>query len=219
MNKQRIKYNRTTKAQTEPLHCKNCMLIILGSAILAFGLYEVHSFSGVTEGGVLGMTLLLDQWFDISPALSGAILNMLCYLIGWRTLGKQFLAYSAISTASFSLTYAAIEQTTPLWPELYRYPLLAALLGAIFVGIGVGISVRAGAATGGDDAIAMSLAHTFQWKIQNVYLISDLLVLGLSLSYIPFQRLFFSLLTVVLSGQLIGLVQKTKRLKRSDTSI
>ena len=37
-----------------------CFLALAGSAILAFGLYNVHSFSNVTEGGVLGMTLL--QW-------------------------------------------------------------------------------------------------------------------------------------------------------------
>ena len=36
-----------------------CFLALAGSAILAFGLYNVHSFSNVTEGGVLGMTLLL----------------------------------------------------------------------------------------------------------------------------------------------------------------
>ena len=38
---------------------KKCALALLGSAILAFGLYNVHALSGVTEGGVLGMTLFL----------------------------------------------------------------------------------------------------------------------------------------------------------------
>ena len=33
---------------------KNCAITLLGSFILAFGLYNVHSISGVTEGGVLG---------------------------------------------------------------------------------------------------------------------------------------------------------------------
>ena len=52
-----------------------CIIDILGGAILAFGLYNVHSLSGVTEGGVLGLTLLLKHWLDISPAISGLILN------------------------------------------------------------------------------------------------------------------------------------------------
>ena len=38
---------------------RKCVMALLGSAILAFGLYNVHAFSGVTEGGVLGLTLLL----------------------------------------------------------------------------------------------------------------------------------------------------------------
>ena len=49
---------------------KKCAITLLGSFILAFGLYNVHSISGVTEGGVLGATLLLEHWTGISPALS-----------------------------------------------------------------------------------------------------------------------------------------------------
>ena len=62
-----------------------CFLALAGSAILAFGLYNVHSFSNVTEGGVLGMTLLLHHWFGLSPSISGLVLNAACYIGGWRT--------------------------------------------------------------------------------------------------------------------------------------
>ena len=63
------------------LKLKSCLIALFGSAFLAFGLYHVHSFSGVTEGGVLGMTLLLDHWFHISPSVSGFIMNHACYAI------------------------------------------------------------------------------------------------------------------------------------------
>ena len=46
---------------------KNILFVILGSAILAFGIYHIHSVSGVTEGGVLGGILLIEHHFDISP--------------------------------------------------------------------------------------------------------------------------------------------------------
>ena len=166
-----------------------CALALLGSAILAFGLYHVHSLSGVTEGGVLGMTLLLNHWFHISPAVSGMVLNIACYALGWRTLGKDFIGYSIVAGGGFSLFYAIFEQFPPLWPQLAQHPLVAALVGAMFVGVGVGISVRAGGAPGGDDALAMSLSQIFGWNIQWAYLISDLVVLALSASYIPLSRL------------------------------
>lgn len=181
---------------------------ILGSAILAFGLYQIHSFSGVTEGGVLGMTLLLHHWPGISPAISGLVMNLACYIMGWRLLGREFILYSVISGGSFSAFYALFEQFPPLWPKLAQYPLLAAIFGALFVGVGVGLAVRAGGAPGGDDALAMSVSHVTHWNIQWVYLMSDLIVLGLSISYIPLRRLGYSLLTVILSGQLIGWVQR-----------
>ena len=54
----------------------------------------------------------------------------------------------------------------------------------------------------------MSRAKHTRLKIQWIYLISDLSVLLLSLSYIPLRRIAYSLLTVILSGQIIGLLQK-----------
>lgn len=183
------------------------MMVLAGSAILAFGLYQIHSFAEVTEGGVLGLTLLLRHWFQISPAVSGFVMNGACYLLGWRLLGREFILYSIAAGGGFSFFYAVFERLPHFWPELAELPLLASVLGALFVGTGVGLSVRAGGAPGGDDALSMSIAHITGWKIQKIYLMSDLIVLALSVTYIPWNKMIYSLLTVILSGQLIGFVQ------------
>ncbi|MBQ3078581.1 MAG: YitT family protein [Clostridia bacterium] len=197
------------------LNIKNVLLSALGGAILGFGLREVHSISGVTEGGGLGLTLILDYWFHISPAVSGFIISSVCYLIGLKTFGFAFIAYSMVSAGSFSLAYGIAEQFEPLWPELANMPLVSAIIGAVFVGVGVGVCVRAGGAPTGDDALAMSLSRVFNAKIEWMYMISDLTVLGLSLTYIPFKRIIFSLLTVILSGQIIGVIQRMGTKKKS----
>lgn len=187
---------------------KNCILIIIGCIILAFGMYNIHSISGVTEGGTIGLTLLLENLFNISPAISSFILNVICYAIGIKTLGKTFLIYSGIASVSFSAVYAVIELFPRIYPEIADYPLAAAIVGAVFVGVGVGLCVRAGGAVSGDDALAMSLAKITKLKMQWIYLISDLVVLLLSLTYIPFSKIVYSLLTVVISGQIIGFVSE-----------
>lgn len=192
------------------LNPKNCLMIVLGSAILAFGLYNVHSISGVTEGGVLGLTLLLEHWFGISPSISGLVLNGACYVLGLTLLGKEFILYSIIAGGGFSLFYAIFERFPPLWPQIAQMPLAASVAGAAFVGVGVGLCIRANAAPTGDDSLALSLSHHFKIGIQWVYLLGDLIVLALSLTYIPFSKIIYSLLTVVLSGQLIGLIQKAR---------
>ena len=187
---------------------RRILLSLLGSAILAFGLYNVHAFSVVTEGGMLGVTLFLHHWFGISPSLSGLIINAVCYLAGWRTLGAMFIFYSIISGGGFSVFYAIFEQFPQFWPHLAHMPLTAAIVGALFVGVGVGLCVRAGGAPGGDDALAMTLNKILNRPIEQIYLISDLLALMLCSTYLPFKNLACSLLTVVLSGQIIGLIQR-----------
>lgn len=186
------------------------LIAFLASAFQAFGMYNVHSVSQITEGGVLGMTLLLQHLLTLSPAVSGFVLNAACYLLGWKTLGKRFIGFSIVAAAGFSVGYGICEQFPPLWPALNDLPLLASILGALFIGIGAGICVRIGGATCGDDALAMSLSHLLKVPIQRIYLITDLTVLVLSLSYIPLRRILYSLLTVILSGQIIGWIQKIK---------
>ena len=190
------------------LRLSNCIIAFFASAFQAFGMYNVHALSGVTEGGVLGAVLLIDHWLGISPALSSLILNAACYALGWKTLGRGFIAYSLIAACGYSLGYGVCEQFPPLWPQFAFHPLLAAVVGALFIGIGAGLTVRAGGATSGDDALAMSISHMIKIPIQWIYLASDLLILLLSLSYIPLKRIGFSLLTVILSGQIIGWIQR-----------
>ena len=192
---------------------KSCMIALLGSAILAFGLYNIHALSQVTEGGGLGLTLLLHYWFDISPAVSGFVFNVLCYILGFKVMGKNFIFYSAVSAVGFSAVYAVCELFPPVWPEIANHPLLAAVVGAVFVGVGCGLCVRVGAAPAADDALAMSLSRLLHVRIQWVYLFTDLAVLGLSISYIPLTRIGYSLLTVILSGQIVGFIE-TYRIKK-----
>ena len=187
---------------------KYCLIAVLSSAFLAFGLYHVHSLAGVTEGGVVGLNLLLEHWFSLSPAITNFVANAICYLLGWRLLGRKFIIYSAIATVSFSISYAIIEQFPPIWPQMVDIPLIAALLGAVFVGIGCGLCVKVGGAVSGDDALAMCISHVLRIPIQWAYLVTDLTVLGLSLTYIPLGKIWYSFLTVLLSGQIIGWIQK-----------
>ena len=192
----RIWYNNDIMRCIIPkLKPKNIITALVGSAILAFGLFNIHSFSGVTEGGVLGLTLLLHNWFGISPSVSSVVMNVACYALGWKLLGKEFICYSAVAGGGFSVFYAIFEKIGPLFPHLTQNQFACSVVGA-------------GGAPGGDDALAMSLAHVTHLKLEWLYLISDLIVLVLSLTYIPPLKLLYSLFTVVISGQLIGLIQK-----------
>lgn len=184
---------------------------MLGSLIQAVGVCNIHAFSDVTEGGTLGLTLFFYHWTGVSPAITSIFLNAGCYVLGWRVMGRSFLAYSAISVCFYSICYSVLELFAPLWPGMLESTLACAIIGAVFIGVGAGLSVLGGGAPGGDDALAMSLSKRFQCGIQYIYLATDLSVLLISLTYIPVRRIMYSLLTVVLSGQIVGWIQKLRK--------
>ncbi len=195
---------------------KRICLILLGTAICSFGIYNIHRQASVTEGGVLGMILLLNHWLGISPSVLSVTLDLLCYVLAFKRLGLKFLIISGFSSLSLSMFFRIWESFPPMLPNYYDKPILAAVLGAIFIGVGVGIVIVNGGSCSGDDALALFISDITGWRISRSYLITDLTVLALSLSYIPFVRIFYSLITVTLSSYIIDFIQRTGSSPSSD---
>ena len=203
----RIALSRQVRRLLDGITFRRMGLIALGAMIATFGIHNIHQQTGITEGGVIGLMLFVEHWLGISPAFITPVLDLTCYLLAFKYLGGRFIKISALSTLSVSLFYKLWEQFPPMLPDLSAHPLAAAVLGALFVGIGVGIIVRQGGSSGGDDALALTISQVSGWRLARCYLFTDLMVLLLSLSYIPVRRIAFSLVTVTLSSWLIDRVQ------------
>ena len=163
------------------------------------------------------MMLLLHHWFHIPSGWSTPVLDISCYLLAFRFLGGHFIKVSILSTFCVSMFYNLWDLFPYMLPDLSAYPLAAALLGGVFVGIGVGLIVRQGGSSGGDDALALSISRVTGWRLSRAYLFTDLVVLGLSISYIPVIRIAFSVVTVMLSSLLIDFVQNFRRQPEPET--
>ena len=84
---------------------KKVFVLILGTAILTFGLTYIHGPSSITEGGVLGMTLLLANTIALPLWFTAPILDGICYYFGYQQLGKGFIGMSIIATSSMTVFY------------------------------------------------------------------------------------------------------------------
>jgi len=71
-----------------PFSVRRILTLLLGAFILAFGLYNIHSRCAITEGGILGLTLLLQHHFSLTPGITGIVMDLTCYLVGYKLLGK-----------------------------------------------------------------------------------------------------------------------------------
>lgn len=186
---------------------KRILLTLLGTAITSFGVYNIHRQTHVTEGGVLGMILLLNYWLRIPPSVLSPVLDITCYAVAYKHLGKDFIKWSILGTLSLAGFFKIWESFPPLLPDLSAYPLAAAVLGGLFIGVGVGLIVRQGGSSGGDDALALVISKLTGCRIAKAYMFTDFTVLLLSLSYIPFRRIIFSLITVTISSWVIDWIQ------------
>lgn len=194
---------RQLRALGADLAPRHLLPMLLGAAVLTFGICNVHRRTGITEGGVLGLLLFVNHWTGLPASVVSPVLDLCCYALAWRVLGGGFLRRSLLSTALIAVCYRVWESCPALLPDLSGHPLAAAVAGAAFVGVGVGLIVRQGGSSGGDDALALVIARRTGWRLARSYLATDLTVLALSLSYIPVRRIAFSLVTVTLSSLLI----------------
>ena len=159
---------------------KSILLIIIGATILSFGSYNFNYQNNVTEGGVLGLLLLLQHVFNISPSITSVVIDFSLFTIGSKFFGKKFLLYSILSTITFSSTYK-------IWEK---------------------IGFRGGGASGGDDVIALLGNKLLKLKVNHVYLATDAIVLLMSLVYLDIKQVFFSIIAVTISGKIISIIYK-----------
>lgn len=190
-----------------PALARRVALLALGAGILSFGIHNIHQVVGITEGGAIGALLLVNHWFGLPASIMSPIIDIACYAFAFRLLGGGFLGWSAVSSGFLALWYALWERLPHLLPDLSAHPFVAAVAGALFVGVGAGLVVRAGGSAGGDDALALSIEKLTGWRLSACYLVTDLSVLLLSLSYIPLTKIAFSLVTVTISSWVIDFIQ------------
>lgn len=183
---------------------KGFFRVVLGCAVMAFTIVNIHSPAQITEGGVLGLSLFSHKVLGLNPSIVSPLLDFGCIALGLTLFGQSFRRRTALASISFALFYQIALAIGPVIPSLYDLPFAAAILGGIGIGAGCGMVVTQGGAAGGDDVLAFVLSRKSGFSLARAYLLTDAVVLLLSLMYIPVVRLVYSLVTTMVSSFLIG---------------
>ncbi|MBL3531672.1 YitT family protein [Companilactobacillus zhachilii] len=185
------------------------LMITIGCAIYAFSLDMISIPNGLADGGLSGITLIIRYFFHINPGISTLILNIPLILIGFRYLGKRVMFYTLYGTVCLSLflilwAHQSIIHPLPLKHDL----LLASLAAGVLSGLGIGIVFRFNGTTGGSDIIARVGQSSFGVSSGKGIMIMDYMVLFLSLTYLDFYHIMYSLIVSYLLARMIDLVQE-----------
>ncbi|MDY8046397.1 YitT family protein [Paenibacillus polymyxa] len=186
--------------------------IVLGTAIYAFGLLYFIIPSKLMEGGITGITLLLNYAFSISPSLSTLLLNIPLFLIGWKMLGGKQILYTGVGIASLTFFLWLYEKMIHFgWMGTFQTEhdfILSSLYAGVTLGAGLGIVFRFGGTTGGSDIIARILNRKFGWSMGRILLVIDIVIIGASLLYIPKEKILYTLVAVFIASKIIDFIQE-----------
>lgn len=177
--------------------------MMVGSMLLAFSYYHINFQNHLAEGGFVGLALLGKYTFNWSPALTVLCMDVPVFIAAWFFKGRTFIMNTAIATGVFSLTYEMCERFSPWNMNLGGNMVLAAVLSGLLTGLGAGLVLRHGGASGGDDILALFLSRITKLSIGTVFIIFDIVVLLLSLFFLPLVDTLYTILAVSIAGKVI----------------
>ncbi len=190
------------------LKLKNIFFILLGSAIMGFGVVHFNMQNQLAEGGFTGITLLIYNLTGLSPAISNILLNLPLFFIGYRLLGKRTFIYTIIGTVGLSIFIAVFEKYQfhiPIKDDL----MIAALFAGVFIGVGLGIIFRYGGTTGGVDIIARLVFKYKGYSMGKTMFVFDFCVITLSLAtYLSYKEAMYTLVLVFIGSRVIDFIQE-----------
>jgi uncharacterized membrane-anchored protein YitT (DUF2179 family) len=117
--------------------------------------------------------------------------------------GKTFVCNTFVSVGAFTIFYGLMERYSGLIINLQGNLALAALLSGVLTGLGAGIILRSGGASGGDDILSLLISEWKGIKVGTVFIMLDVIVLALSLFYMPVRETMYTVMAVVVAGYVI----------------
>lgn len=178
----------------------NLLLMSAGSIVYAAGINGVIVSQGFLSGGVMGISLIghyLFPWINIG--LAYLVLNIPLMLLGWFRVSRRFMLYTVFGMVMFSTATGLIF---PNFPHIQN-PILAAVLGGIICGAGVGITLRSQGSGGGTEILLVYLRKRFGLRMGAMSFLSNALVLAVSAYFFGLERALYSLVFMYVSGKVM----------------
>src|SRR5690625_2406958 len=177
--------------------------IIFGASLVGLGYNLFLLPAKIAAGGISGISTLLFEVYEISPALVQFLINIPIFIIGWLTLGRDFSGKTLVGTFWVPL----IIYLSAGIPFGVTDHFIGSVYGGVVLGIGLGIVYLAGGSTGGTAALAQVLrkftglsSGYSQLAVDGAVVIASLIVFNLEIT-------LYALLSIYISSKSIDMFQ------------
>lgn len=182
---------------------KDLLYILLGALIFAVGVNYFTIPNHLSEGGILGITIITHYLFEWSPGVVNFVLNVALLAVGYKYFEKRTFIYTLVSIAASSVFLFLTED---FGHQVTEDTFLAAIFAGLLVGVGLGLIFRTGGTSGGSTILARLTNQLLGWSMGKGMLVFDILVVAGSIFIIGLEKAMYTLLIVFIGAKAIDFI-------------
>ena len=166
---------------------KDMMFILMGISMYSFGFTAFILPEKIVMGGVAGLSALIYYAFEIPPAISLWVINVVLLALAFKALNRQFTIRTIIGVTLMSTIIGIMQPFFQLYPVITagEDKFMHVLIGAVLCGAALGIVFAHNGSTGGTDIIMAILNKYFRMSFERAMQLIDIIIIGSS--YILFK--------------------------------
>ncbi|WP_226086899.1 YitT family protein [Mesobacillus sp. S13] len=190
--------------------------ITIGAIIAAFGLDLFLVPNAILDGGVIGLSIIAAELTNISMSIFLIVFNLPFLYIGYRRMGLKFTLRTLYGVIILSGATAYLHHFEPVTDDLF----LATIIGAVILGTGVGLVIRAGGALDGTEIIAILVSKKRTVSVGQIVMIMNLFIFILAaLLVFSWETAMYSIITYFIAFKMIDVVVEGMEELKSVTII
>ncbi|GAA0314586.1 YitT family protein [Bacillus carboniphilus] len=186
---------------------KKIIVVCFGAFLNAISVNFFLIPADVYASGFTGLAQLLSSIFGeftpftVSTGILLFLLNIPVTILGWKKVGKSFTFYSFVSVILTTL-FLEIIPVTQHSPDI----LLNAVFGGVFAALGVGLTLKWGASTGGMDIIAMILSRMKDRPVGTYFFTMNAVIIVSAGYLFGWESALYTLVALYVSTRLIDAI-------------
>lgn len=180
----------------------NILFVVIGAVLSAASFNMLLIPHELLSGGLSGVAMLIGYATDWNIGIIYFIGNLPLIVWGLIAIGRKFIVLSVISV----IVTTWFMQIIPVLPAA-NDPLLGAVFGGVLVGIGTGISLRAGGSTGGFDIVGSIVTRKRDFPLGTfLFIVNGLVILVLGYMKNNWDLALYSMLSIFLTSKLVDTI-------------
>ena len=193
------------------------LLLTGGALTIAVGVDTFLTPNQVVAAGVTGVAMLLHFTWKWPVGLATLVLNIPLFAAGLRWGGGWRVLFRTVF-ATVVMT-VAIDALAPFVPVVKGDPLIYTIFGGLVDGLGIGLVLRGRGTTGGTDILAQLLYRYRRIPFGTVFLVSNTLILLLSIPVVGLVPVLYALIVNYISSRVLDTVQEGLGYARAVTIV